>query len=331
MNLNKYYYITFLTALIIIGGCAGSKLGSKKKEKVLMAPRLKTNVINYALVKKQEKPVTMDERGTSRGAGLIDAYTGGLVTMGVTAVKNFIANDKKKYTDTWTQGLNDIYFYDQPSSIGPLDPAGMQFSGFNIKRTLPGKNKKDTLVALSADFVLDTTNYDEIINDGIFRLRLKNIELHYAKAKVPLGKDFLNVDFEITFTTSFIGENGQLNKDIELGKFYYSLRKAPLDTNYIAPRDSAYKDYKSYYAKLENTKLTGKCFIVPRSYGYYRAPNNKVSHYYNKGAFSIAVKVTESSKDSFVNEMLINTSGIGIDYGSGVIMEKVAPSTKPKK
>ena|ERR1700744_4715257 len=320
MNKIKYLFALF-AALICCIGCVGSKYGSaKKNEKILMASYSKPDVINYAAIKDQDKPATLASRGRSRG--VLDAYTGGLFSIGATAVKNLIANDQKKYTDTWTQGLNDLYFYDQPSAQGPFDPVGMQFDGFKITRAFNcDREGKGGKIALSAEFELDTSNFNEIINNSVFRLRVKDVRVYYAKAKVPNGKNFINVDFQITFNASYIGQNGILNKDVELGKFVYSLRHAPLD--------STSAGYKPYYDKLKDSLLTGRSFIVPRSLGYYKQSNSIVMPYYNQGQFSISVNVTESSKDSFVNEMLINSSNIGIDYTQGVIMQKLklAPSS----
>jgi hypothetical protein len=316
MNKNHLPPLMIIVCLFAATGCAGSKYGSaNKNEKVTMAPCLKTDVINYAMIKEQDKPTTLASRGKSRG--VMDAYAGGLVSLGVTAVKNMIAGDQKKYTGTWTQGLNDLYFYDQPSSQGPFDPVGMQFDGFTVKRVFRDKNGKDGIVAVIAEFALDTTNYNEIINNAVFKLRVKSMHVCFAKAKVPLGTNYINLDFQITFSTSYIGENGTLNKDVELGKFVYSLRHAPLD--------STADNYKTYYAKLKDSLVTGKSFIVPRSYGYYKQANGSVVPYYNQGQFSIAVNVTESSKDSFINQMLINSSGIGLDYTQSVIMGKLQP------
>jgi len=320
MNSNHLHPLMIIVYLFVAAGCAGSKYGSaNKNEKVTIVPCVKTDVINYAMIKNQDKPTTLASRGKSRG--VVDAYAGGLVSIGVTAVKNMIANDKKKYTSTWTQGLNDLYFYDQPSSQGPFDPVGMQFDGFTVKRVFGAKKGEPGIVAVVADFELDTSNYNEIINNAVFKLRVKDIHICFAKAKVPASSNFINLDFQITFTTSYIGENGTLNKDVELGKFVYSLRHAPLD--------STSSGYKTYYAKLKDSVLTGKSFIVPRSYGYYKQSNGMVVPYYNQGQFSIAVNVTESSKDSFINELLINSSGIGVDYTQSVIMNKLQPAAKP--
>jgi hypothetical protein len=173
------------------------------------------------------------------------------------------------------------------------------------------------MTAITADFEVDKDSVasNEIINDGIFRLKLKNIKVNYAKAKVPVNKDTLNIDFNIEFVTSYVGMDGQLFKDVELGRFILSLRKAPLDSNS--------KGYTAYYNGLKNKRLDGKCFLVPRSFGYYKTPDDNIISLYNQGMFSIAVVVTECSRSSFVDKMLINTAGAGVDLGEQIIMRGV--------
>jgi hypothetical protein len=307
---------------IWLGGCAGSKLGSAKKgEKVVMTAPPKRDVINYFLLKQQQKqPLTLAGRAEIRSRGAATAFTGGLLSLGISAVRQVIANEQKKYTAEWGQGLNDLYFYDQPSAEGPFDPVGMQFNGFNITRTFSKDGQ--TVAALSADFEVDkdSVQANEIINDGFFRLKLKDIKINYSKAKVPKSSNTVNLDFDIDFITSYIDQFGNLHKDVDLGKFFLSLRKAPLD--------STAADYKQYYDKLKNKRLDGKAFIVPRSFGHYKTQSDSVVALYNQGMFSIAVNVRESSRNNFVNQMLINTTNLGLNYGQSALMDKIKKNLK---
>jgi hypothetical protein len=101
-----------------------------------------------------------------------------------------------------------------------------------------------------------------------------------------------------------------------------NLRKAPLNPNNPG--------YNVYFKKLDNKLLDGKSFIVPRSYGYYVDTANTVKPSYNKGAYTISVKVTESSKDYFVNTILNSSSDIIIDYETDNLKKKVATKLKNK-
>ncbi len=317
--MNKRYTLIILLfcSFLLFTGCIGSKLGSARKgERVLMSAPPKRNVINYALLKKQqENPLTFASRGEITSRGIETAFAGSLVSLGVTAVKQVINNESKKYVAEWKQGLSDLYFYDQPSAQGPLDPVGMQFNGFNITRTFQYHNQTET--AVSADFEVekDSVASNEIINDAVFRLKLKDVKVNFAKAKVPVDRDTLNMDFDIAFVTSYVSKDGEMHKDVELGRFFCSLRKAPLD--------STKAGYKEYYERLKNKKLDGKSFIVPRSYGYYKTQDNSIVPLYNQGAFSIEVNVTECSRNSFINKMLTRAANVTVDYEQGVVMKAI--------
>ena len=316
MNKNYTFFILLYVAILALSGCLGSKLGSaREREHVLMSAPPKRDVINYALLKQQQRqPLTLASRA-EKSRGAVTAFTGGLVSLGVSAVRQVIVKEQKKYFAEWKQGLNDLYFYDQPSAEGPFDPTGMQFNGFNITRTFYDHGR--LLTAISADFEVDkdSVQSNEIINDGIFRLKLKNIKVNYSKAKVPKGRDTLNIDFDISFITSYLDDVGGLHKDVELGRFFLSLRKAPID--------STSNGYKQYYDRLKNKRLDGRSFIVPRSYGHYKTAGDSVISLYNQGMFSIAVDVKECSRNSFANELLINAADLGLGYSQDVLLKGI--------
>ena len=214
--------LLLLLVYFVLSGCFSSKFGSAKKgERVSMSAPPKRDVINYYLLKQQQQqPLSLMARAEIKSRGVATAFAGSLVSLGVSAVRQVISNEHNKYLAQWRQGLNDLYFYDQPSAEGPFDPVGMQFNGFNITRTFFDQGGK--VVAISADFGIDkdSVQANEIINDGIFRLRLKDIQVKYAKAKVPRRHNTLNMDFDISFITSYIDKAGNMHKDLELGRFF---------------------------------------------------------------------------------------------------------------
>jgi hypothetical protein len=189
----------------------------------------------------------------------------------------------------------------------------MQFSGFKLIRSFDNHGRMDT--ALTAEFELDTANPYEILNNAMFRLKLKTLQLNYAKAKVPGNNNYLNMDIEIAFNSSYVNSQGVLFKNIELGKFYFFLRKAPLD--------KTQPGYEAYYQNLAGKKLDGQSFIVPRSFGYHITGTNNAQPSYSQGAYNITVDVKESSKNSFVNQMIIDNSGQLIDALGGAIKKRI--------
>ncbi|RYY47214.1 MAG: hypothetical protein EOO06_12925, partial [Chitinophagaceae bacterium] len=294
--------LLIITIVGFIAGCASSKQGlAEKNDEVKMNISEKPDVINYAALQQQAVP-DMASR-SDKGRGEFTGIIGGTISLATNAVKQMIAKDKAKYNAEYSYGLTDLYFYDQLSVEGPFDPLGLQFSGFKLVRTFENQGRMDT--ALIAEFELDAANPYEILNNSIFRLKLKSLQLNYAKAKVPNNNNFLNMDFEINFNSSYVNSAGALFKNIELGKFYFFLRKAPLDKNMPG--------YNEYYSNLVGKKLDGQSFIVPRSFGYHITGKNNAQPSYSQGAYNITVNVKESSKNSFVNQMIIDNSGQLVD------------------
>jgi hypothetical protein len=293
-------------------------MGSKSShERLTMHVKECRDLIVVTRLKVQQAP-TMDQRATA-SRGLVDAAAGGLVSLATSAVNSMIENTKKKYTSTYNFGLTDVYFYDQISNEGPFDPAGMQFAGFELLRTFRDKKRngvEDT--ALVAEFEVDTTHAEEIINNSVFRLKVKRFEVHYAKVKVPPNGRRLNLDITVGFQTSYVNDQGVIFDSVTLGKCYLMLRNAPLD-----PLDTG---YAAYYRRLEGQLLKGKSFIVPRSFGYHREASGETRSGYSQGLYSINVTVTESSKERFVDKLILENAPSLINQGKSAM-----PSLEKKK
>lgn len=312
MRLNFKPAFYFVAVAFVLTSCSSSRQGhAAKNDEVKMKISEKPDVIDYASLQQQNIP-DMASR-SDKGRGEFTGIIGGTISLATNAVKQMIAKDKAKYTAEYTYGLTDLYFYDQLSVEGPFDPLGLQFSGFKLVRTFENQGRMDT--ALTAEFELDVVNPYEILNNSIFRLKLKSLQLNYAKAKVANNNNFLNMDFEIIFNSSYVNNQGSLFKNIELGKFYFFLRKAPLDKN--AP------GYDEYYKNLAGKKLDGQSFIVPRSFGYHITGKNNAQPSYSQGAYNITVNVKESSKNTFVNQMIIDNSGQLVEALGGALKKQL--------
>ncbi len=291
-----FLFLYFLT----VTGCRTGYSYAPKTESTVIKVSEKPDALSFNSLKEQMAPSLADRASKSRGLIL-----GTAVSLATNAVKKMIAKDRKKYKSEYSFALTDLYFYDQLSTISPFDPVGMQFNGFNIIRTFVNRDGH-TDTALVGRFELDASDPSEIINNSTFRLRLKSIDVNYTKAKLTRAqKNNINVDIEITFKTSYVNESGQLFGDVALGKFYVLLRQAPLDKKNPA--------YATFYDKLKDTEVDGKSFIVPRSFGYYKTPEDAIEKSFSQGAYSISVKVTESTRDRFVTKVLLDNSNTIID------------------
>ena len=238
------------------------------------------------------------------------------VSAGSEALKKFIDNEKKKYTAEYVNGLSNLYFYSHLSETNAWDPSGMQLKDFTLLRTFVNKyGKTDT--AIKVTFMLDTAKSYEIYNNAVFRLKIKDIQVNFAKAKVPTKhwympwtylqkhrNDKLDLDLEIDFTTTYNTKEGVIHHNIDLGKFYLLLRDAPLDK-----KDSTYTEY---YNNLVGESLDGYSFIVPRSYGHYYNGAEYLPCY-SQGNYSITIKVKESGKDKFIDKLIMDNSSVMID------------------
>jgi hypothetical protein len=311
--------ILFTVCSLFIASCLPSKYGSAKKhENQTMTINETPEPINYASLKAQSIP-TMASRGAmaSKGdnqRGMVEGLVGTAISLATQGVKLMIAKDQKKYVADYSYALTDLYFYDQLSSNSAFDPVGMQFNGFTLVRTFMHDGVMDT--ALTARFVLDTDHPYEIVNNSIFRLKLAELKLNYAKAKIAVGnKNMLNMDFEIIFNSSYVNSSGNLFTNAELGKFYFFLRNAPLDKK-DPNRDK-------FYENLKGSRLDGQSFIVPRSFSYYINGTNQVKPCWSQGRYNITVNVRESSKNSFVNKIIMDNSNKIVESVSSEIKKKI--------
>lgn len=302
---------TLSAFILLLVSCKASEyttLGKSDQARMLVTET--KDVVQFREMQ-QQNISTFQER--VQGRAFFAPMVGALTSFGVDAIKKMIANDKKKYTAEYKMALTDMVFYDQLSTQSVFDPLGMQFNGFTLVRTF--KNQDGNIdTAMKAEFELDKTNPYEILNNAIFRLKLKSFTLNYAKAKIAKnGPKKLNMDFEITFKTSYVNEQGVLFDNVTLGKFVLLVRDAPLD--------KTAEGYASYYENLKGKRIDGRSFIVPRSFGYYINEAGAPERSYSQGAYSVQVNVKESSKNSFVNTLLLDNSGQLIDAAGKKINE----------
>ncbi len=307
----KGFHLTVFLAgsVILLAGCAANKYSSKiKGESVVIKVKEDANLIKYATLQPQNTPELASD---SKSRGMMDII-GKVASVAVNGVISLVDNEKNKYSASYHNSLGQCYFYNQISESSALDPTGMQFSGFSFLRRVKDKlGKPDT--AVYAKFKVDENNAYEIINNSMFRLKLDELRVNYAKAKILAKKWYqplswfmapkyptVNMDFEITITSSYVTREGVIFNDVPVGKFYLTLRNIPLDKT-----DPA---YDKFYASVKNTTVLGQSFLVPRSFGYYYDSKRQIKPSYGQGMYNIVVKVNESSRQNFVQKMLFDNS-----------------------
>lgn len=281
---------------------------AKPVETLSMQMDTARNLIPFASIPVQKPLVMGEDMGSGRGvAGMI-------VTKVVQGIQQMIDNRQKKYVSEYSFALQDENFYHGISAVGPFDPTAIKFKGFTVARIYTDESGK-TDTAFVARFALDTSreNIQEILNNGIFRLRLESFSLRLAKVKVPDADKKLNMDFEISIVSSYLSENGTMNPDVTVGKFVFPVRNAPLDE-----KDPA---YATYYKKLEKSPCIGQSFLVPRSAGYYNNGNG-FDRCWGVGLYTVKVNVKESSKNTFIDKVISFGSDDVMSIGNDMLRKK---------
>ncbi|MCC7400847.1 MAG: hypothetical protein IT214_05110 [Chitinophagaceae bacterium] len=295
--------------------------GNGTGEKLEMKIDTSNNMLSFERIAYQ-KAYTMDERG---GRGALTTF---LINKGVQGIQSLIENHKKKYAADYSFAIKDESFYDQVSTEGPFDPTGIRFKGFTVARVQRGENnQRDTVFV--ARFSIDTSGdkITNIMNNGIFKLRLDTFAIKSSRVRLPKKLKTLNLDFEISFLSSYISSTGQIFQDVPVGKFIYSIRNAPM-----APEDPSYKEYYSNLIK-KRSECTGQSFLIPRSAGYFKNDESKkIEQCWGEGIYSVKVAVKECSRNSFIDKLIIYSSGDVLSLGSSALQKKFGnPSTTGNK
>lgn len=269
-----------------------------------------------------QKAYTMDERS---GRGIVTSF---LINKGVQGIQSLLDNRKKKYSADYSFAIKDESFYDQVSTQGPFDPTGIRFKGFTVSRVSKSEgNRGDT--AFVARFCIDTSEnkITDILNNGIFRLKLDSFAIKSSRVRLPRHVKNLNLDFEITILSSYISSAGQIFQDVPIGKFIYSIRNAPMD-----PSDPS---YNTFYRNLVKThsQCTGQSFLIPRSAGYFKNDETKkIEQCWGEGLYSVKVSVKECSRNKFIDKLILFSYGDILSLGNSSLQKKFsAPASGSSK
>ncbi|MBS1621414.1 MAG: hypothetical protein JST10_16285 [Bacteroidetes bacterium] len=264
-----------------------------------------------------QKAYTMDER---EGRGIVTSF---LINKGVQGIQSLINNRRKKYAADYSFAIRNESFYDQVSTEGPFDPTGIRFKGFTIARIQKDANNRGDTVFV-ARFSIDTSGgkITDILNNGIFKLKLDSFAIKSSRVRLPRHPKTLNLDFEISFLSSYISSTGQIFQDVPVGKFIYSIRNAPMN-----PEDPGYKSFYSNLTK-KHAECSGQSFLVPRSSGFFKnEETKKIESCWGQGIYSVRVSVKECSKNSFIDKLILFSSNDLLSLGSSSLQKKFGGSS----
>ena len=285
-------------------GCASVESTNKIKGEVVAA---KVNEEDDLLAFNSMQGQNVSSRG-------MEEILGKGVSLAAEGVKKLIAIDREKYTAEYTTALREMYFYKQPSVIGPMDPQQIQFNGFSLTRWVDDKTgRKDTALFLSLK--VDTENPYDIINNSLFRLKFDDFKLNYAKCKIPDARwyfpwtwffqndESINLDIEVIFKASWMTQSGVYYDQIEIGKFIHSIRGLPIRNG----QEGFVKE------NLLGKRLNGYSILVPRSYGNYFSNQKTVEECWGQGLYTVQINIKESSKEKFIETLVLDNSSTLVD------------------
>ena len=260
-----------------------------------------------------------DERDNSRGylgdlfnattntmKGLAGGYVTSFFDMGVNAIGSLITRNKRLKKE-WEEAIRkeNVFqtkittvsemsdFYEAPSFDGAMDPKGMRFDGIGCVRIEDG----DTLFYVSLH--IDRTKLYRIINHSKFELVLDTLILNPKRSNLPNTqlnipfsfkerKDF-TLSMDIAISSSWMNEVVQLQKNVELGKFNINIPVSPdlLD-------EDGFLRYTRHAGEAPRYKVTGECFIVPRSYMGFRDEKENFTDSWGTGEYKLTIDIKES-------------------------------------
>jgi hypothetical protein len=240
------------------------------------------------------------------GKGVAGGYVSSFIDIGVNTVASLVtksANDKIRWEEVvkaenvYQETISTVdpinNFYSAPSFDGPMDPAGMNFSGIGCLRTVEG----DTVFYVSCR--IDPSKIDRIINHSKFELSLDTLIIDPYHCNLPNSnfdtefsferRQNLQMTIEIRIVSSWINELTQLQKNQELGAFVISV---PVNQRDLDDRDKL--RYVRTGDKPAKYKIAGESFIVPRSYMGFRDEENNYKNSWGTGDYKIELSLKES-------------------------------------
>lgn len=260
-----------------------------------------------------------DQRDSSRGylgdlfsaaghsvKGLAGGYVTSFFDMGVNAIGSLITRNRRLKKE-WEEAVKkeNVFqtristvsemsdFYDAPSFDGAMDPKGMRFDGIGCLRM----DGNDTLFYVSLH--IDRTKLYRIINHSKFELVLDTLILSPKRSNLPNTqlsipysfeerKDF-TLSMDITISSSWMNEVVQLQKNVELGQFNINI---PVDPSLLGA--DGFLRYTRQADAAPRYKVTGECFIVPRSYMGFRDEKENFKDSWGTGEYKLAIDLKES-------------------------------------
>ena len=268
----------------------------------------------------------------STAAGQAVSLTGGLLDLGF----NSIISATKSKRPEWEKAVRGestfvrrlpmqmeiLDFYQSPSLNGPLDPTDMNFRGFGCQQFIEysdtdGSVRVEPVFYVSCSVKTDPAGRARMLHHSKFEVEVDSLYFNYAICDLPndsLGVNTENrIDFSLesrsnlkfivdaNITSSWINQALMVFNDQPLGSFRIV---ASIDPDLTKNGVFTYNK-NNVEDKVKDVKVSGDCFLVPRSYVGSSDMAN-VQDSWGTGQYKVEMTVTETCS---LNEQHYKTNG----------------------
>lgn len=215
--------------------------------------------------------------------------------------------------------LSEIHhFYNQVSTLGPMDPTGMVFDGFSCSQMIDVDGQKQKVFSIDCKLRTDSLGLRSMVSDSRFLLYvdevyfnpwlcdLPNDSLDNVALRIPFDFDRrknLKLKIKATMTSSWMNQVLQIVRDQVLGSFDIEVK---IDPNRLQTDSTGvtYFYYKYAPGNPDNrlVSVRGDSFIVPRSYVASKANHEDL---WGMGQYKMNLVISESceiNKDFYLKE-----------------------------
>lgn len=199
------------------------------------------------------------------------------------------------------------HFYNQVSTLGPMDPTGMVFDGFSLGQEINVEGQKQTVFYINCKLRTDSLGLRSMVADSRFLLYvdevyfnpwlcdLPNDSLDDPALRIPFDFDRrknLRLGIKATVTSTYMNQILQVFRDQELGTFDIQVKIDParIQTDSTGNRYFYYK-YAPGNPDNRLVSVQGDSFIVPRS---YVASKENHEDLWGMGQYKVSLAVTET-------------------------------------
>ena len=192
-------------------------------------------------------------------------------------------------------------FYSNVSNAGALDPSGLAFNGFACLQ----QRGTDTVLYVSCSLDTSETALMRILKHSKFQLHLDTLVFNPTLCNLPndsarcfserkpfsfAERKSIALVMDVEISSSWINQAIQTFEDVRLGRFAVSV---PITEASIGS-DGKFRYVSGADNNTTDCRITGDCFIVPRSYIGVRDAQGEYHDAWGTGQYKTSITISET-------------------------------------